>query len=659
MIKIFLNLSLTCIIACNCVLAQNNNTAFYDACAAGNYQQASMIIEQGLDYSKPLGDSMSSPLFATCFMIAYPSDGVFTLQGMPEATDYDIEQRINSNFELLLQATKKGFNVFKPVTAVAHVNSVFMRDDWYGNMELYDTLVEASFGILPFELIVAHNRLAEFESAIIANIQAGRCTGADTAGNTALHYAAASGASFAIVEALLKNGASVKKRNNNELSALHVIANPYETGFFAETALKPDPRVAVSLIEAGANVMQSTNGVIPLFIFQIMAAIEGIEVPVSIMPPFSRNDLFKILHAATAQGFNIFNNFEFRYINTLEFSIEDEFVEVVESEAVVTFLPCYLIAKHNKMIDFEELIVANILRGQYTDTDSLGNTALHYAVAVGASPKIILALVTAGADCNAVNLMGHTPLSGIYCPGCIQYNIDYQAEANPAVAKILIEQGAKIDFISSKNNLPFAAILFNSITKDFDGLPSLYNNSHDTLFSVLATAVKHGYDVFAPLRFEIPEIYAYVRTNIYGEDVIYDSLVFVAAEFIPLEAIYSYGNTQVFDALILANIKNGIYCRFDKETGNSALHYACLTGASLSIVDALVKKKHDINHRNEMGYTALHFAAASQGSINTVKKLIKAKADPNIKDNDGKLPIDIARQFENNEVVLYLEKIMK
>ena len=81
------------------------------------------------------------------------------------------------------------------------------------------------------------------------------------------------------------------------------------------------------------------------------------------------------------------------------------------------------------------------------------------------------------------------------------------------------------------------------------------------------------------------------------------------------------------------------------EWGYTALHYAAEHG-HIEIMQLLIANGADVNQQNAFGRTALHAAAQVPHTAPT-KLLLAAGADPNIRDVDGLLPIDIAKQKQN------------
>ncbi len=68
---------------------------------------------------------------------------------------------------------------------------------------------------LPYSIIAKDNMLPQFEKVILKQIKQKKYIGADSYGNSALHYACAYGNSVNIVKAVLKSGADIYATNKN------------------------------------------------------------------------------------------------------------------------------------------------------------------------------------------------------------------------------------------------------------------------------------------------------------------------------------------------------------------------------------------------------------------------------------------------------------
>ena len=75
--------------------------------------------------------------------------------------------------------------------------------------------------------------------------------------------------------------------------------------------------------------------------------------------------------------------------------------------------------------------------------------------------------------------------------------------------------------------------------------------------------------------------------------------------------------------------------------GETALHCAASTAASVPIISALIAAGADVNARSRHGNTPLHIAA-EPAEIEAVKALLEHGADVNAMNGEGKTPLDLA-----------------
>ncbi len=93
----------------------------------------------------------------------------------------------------------------------------------------------------------------------------------------------------------------------------------------------------------------------------------------------------------------------------------------------------------------------------------------------------------------------------------------------------------------------------------------------------------------------------------------------------------------------------------DKSAERTPLHLACIYGAPLEILEALVLKGASVNRKAEGGYTCMHFAV-QEGDIETVKWLDEKGAGLAVPDSGGLTPFDLA---EDIDLIVYLGRRLK
>ena len=90
---------------------------------------------------------------------------------------------------------------------------------------------------------------------------------------------------------------------------------------------------------------------------------------------------------------------------------------------------------------------------------------------------------------------------------------------------------------------------------------------------------------------------------------------------------------------------------------NTPLHYAVEKNHFISTKE-LIKLNADINMPGEFEQTPLHVAVLKE-NLDIIKVLIEAGADINQVDEKNLTPIDYARDEKNEQIILFLEKIIK
>jgi ankyrin repeat protein len=91
-----------------------------------------------------------------------------------------------------------------------------------------------------------------------------------------------------------------------------------------------------------------------------------------------------------------------------------------------------------------------------------------------------------------------------------------------------------------------------------------------------------------------------------------------------------------------------------KSKQGTALMAAVMNGDA-SLVDFLLQKGAKPDSTEESGKTALIYAVFF-GKTSCAKALLAAGAAKNIKDNDGKTALDYARNSQNTELIILLDK---
>ncbi|XP_065580150.1 uncharacterized protein LOC136040011, partial [Artemia franciscana] len=86
------------------------------------------------------------------------------------------------------------------------------------------------------------------------------------------------------------------------------------------------------------------------------------------------------------------------------------------------------------------------------------------------------------------------------------------------------------------------------------------------------------------------------------------------------------------------------------EDGNTALHFAIDSGASLKIIKYLIDRGENVNARNKWDESPLFMAIFKKRRLNIIKYLISHGADVNMESNSGKTPLFYALLTINDEI---------
>ena len=223
--------------------------------------------------------------------------------------------------------------------------------------------------------------------------------------------------------------------------------------------------------------------------------------------------------------------------------------------------------------------------------NSDNQTELHIA-ALNGNADVTIRLIEAGADVNAQDVRGWTP---------IDIAVD---KGHSDVVSALIKAGADINTVDDKER----TLLHYAASK----------GHRDTAIAL----IEAGIDVNAQ--------------DIWG--------------WTPLDNAVDKGHSEVAMALIMADADISAI----DDDGWTLLHNAAAKGYS-TIVSALIRARVDINAKDKKGKTPLHIAA-QEGHTDTTMTLIKTGAAVNEQDVRGWAPLDIAVNKGHTDIVFALIK---
>jgi ankyrin repeat protein len=268
-----------------------------------------------------------------------------------------------------------------------------------------------------------------------------------------------------------------------------------------------------------------------------------------------------------------------------------------------------------------------------TDRTQHGDTLLHIATRTNNSATV-LHLLEAGADANAANDFGKTPL-----------HIAVYQIADYDNSRYLIAHGANLS------------------NQDLDGktpLHSLYNTTSQQLIQFNQDSIDNTIQDFRGMT--VAQYVAWSKSAT-TSDILRCTRDHARASDdrdergrTILHLAFMRGNIEVIQYLInLPNFDASSQSHIDWQ-GRSLLHYATESRRCESAIDFLLNKGLDIHASDSQGRTALHHAAGV-GNLEAVKKLVAcgAASDLVVLDKDSRTPVQVAAFCGMDDVVEYLQ----
>ena len=212
-----------------------------------------------------------------------------------------------------------------------------------------------------------------------------------------------------------------------------------------------------------------------------------------------------------------------------------------------------------------------------------GDHALHIAARNGDIQAVQL-LVDCGADVNALNGCGQTPL----------HTAAGGEKDCPELCSILLKHNAKIDAVDKDGNQPL----------------------HVACEAALTSTVQHLLDCNADV----------LATNNFYQTALHKAAC----------------SKRDWPEVCVMLIAKGAQVNATDGSGDTSLHVACQKG-NMKTVDVLVENDADCNVLNVCGETLLHLACKSRVEcVELCDKLISHGVNPRIADREGNLPLHVA-----------------
>lgn len=308
--------------------------------------------------------------------------------------------------------------------------------------------------------------------------------------------------------------------------------------------------------------------------------------------------------------------------------------------------PILLILPEEKRAAIYDLLIAH--KADVAKKDMYGDTVLHIASMTNVSVDILKKLVAAGAEINARNKDGVTPLAlsiknhilphaKFYSENNADINsmdkkgnspLTIALENDEELLKTILNKGNILSLDSNGNTPLHVAIIKDtnlqklqyilSLTDDVNSRNAEGNNA--LYLSILKNRQRHGEMLLA----KNADIFSSNNKN-----------------YSPLRLALKAGG-NVMDWIITSQTIKA--CDGSK---NTVLHYAAEWGLQ-DAISLLIKKGADISAKNANGETAL-FNAAKTDNPKIISLLVEEGCNPNVRDNLGSTPLHIAIRWDATE----------
>lgn len=395
----------------------------------------------------------------------------------------------------------------------------------------------------------------------------------DRFGDTPLHQATRA-ANSALTTLYIDRGAKINQPNHAGETPLH-----YAT-------VAGNPAFITMLLERGANLEARTKRGGTL----LHVAASHNNVPV--MTFLLKEKGFRVDCTDDGQGTPLFYALSFGHEEATRFLLEQGASVTYRSVRAVT--PLHIAAAHGNLANITVLLA----RGAQADvaTDQ-GVTPLHLTCSLA----VAQALIAGGADVNARNKLGRTPIYTAILP-------TEQGRQFPELVAYYLKQGAEVNVVDTQGVTP------------------------------LLLAVQHK------------------------DDSIVEQLISSGAR---VDVLLPNGSTALHlarsGAIATHLLQLGIDPCLRDAQGCTALHRAAQRWHREVMISLLTTNATAslLNAQDNAGNTALHYVAKTLDNVPVLSILLEAGADVHVKTHDGKTALDLAVARNNTEMATLLQTAMQ
>ncbi len=241
---------------------------------------------------------------------------------------------------------------------------------------------------------------------------------------------------------------------------------------------------------------------------------------------------------------------------------------------------------------------------------------------------------------------------------------DLGLERRQEVARTIEESAATVTTVVQQAQELFQAVKNGDVQQVnalLEANPDLGAAVDNTGLSLVLQAVYHGQNEIAQLlAAACPELDVFMAAALGRQETIealvaqWDGYVNEVAPdgFTPLQLACFFGH----EALALWLMEHGADVNAVAQNGQriQPIHAAAANG-NVRVIEALLQHGADVNARQQGDFTALH-AAAMDGHEAMARLLLDHGADPSATDSRGRTPLDMAREYEQEDVIALLSE---